>query len=336
MLGVDIGGTKVAVGAVTRKGEVRGEVQFAPTDTSSAQDFVRSLVEVLRQARDGVDGDLQGVGLGCAGTIDWERGIVVESPNLPVKNEPLRDKVAEALSLPTVLDNDANVAALAEARVGAARGLEHVIMLTLGTGVGGGIVLNGRLYRGVNGSAGELGHTIVMGGDDPCQCGRRGCLEVYASGTALERVARRLAAQADAGGDGTGASNGYGRALNELRERGQLEGEEVGRLALEGDQAARDAVAEVARWVGVGLANFANIFNPQMIVVGGGLGNLGELILSPARELMRQMAIAPNGETAQVKPAQLGPEAGVVGAALVAWEELGVMEPAARPGGDLH
>jgi glucokinase len=307
-----------------------------PTDTSSAEEFVRSLIEVLLQARDELDGDVLGVGLGCAGTIDWQRGLVIESPNLPIENEPLRDKVAQALDLPAVLDNDANVATLAEARVGAARGLSHVIMLTLGTGVGGGIVLNGRLYRGANGSAGELGHTIVLGADDPCLCGRRGCLEVYASGTALERVARRLAEET--GGiehnAGTEANAGprtaeeqaeappYGRALNQLRSRGELDGEEVGKLALQGDQAARDAVLEVARWLGVGMANFANIFNPEMIVVGGGLSSLGELLLGPARELMRQMAIAPNGEVAQVEQAELGPEAGVVGAAMVAWEEL--------------
>jgi glucokinase len=169
-----------------------------------------------------------------------------------------------------------------------------------------------------------------MGDDSPCLCGRRGCLEVYASGTALERFARVIADEEPAVNPRPEAAGGfearpadYGAALRELRDKGELEGEEVGRLALEGDAAACAAVAKVARWLGVGMANFANIFNPDIIVVGGGLSNLGDLLLAPATEVMRQMAISPNGEAARVKAAELGNTAGVVGAALVAWEELG-------------
>jgi glucokinase len=336
MLGVDIGGTKVAVGAVTREGEIRGKVMTAWTDISGPEGFVRSVVEVLREAEADLDGDILGIGLGCAGTVDWDRGAIIESPNLPIAQEPLRGLVVQALGLPTVLDNDANVAAFAEARVGAARGARHVIMLTLGTGVGGGIVLDGRIFRGASGSAGELGHTIVMGGQDPCMCGRRGCLEAYASGTALERYARQITDGGPPGPSGVALETAegslgrndseeadYGRALRELREQGRLDGEAVGLLALEGDSAAREAVAEVSRWLGMGLANFANIFNPEVLVVGGGLSTLGELLLAPARDLMRQMAIKPNGELARVEVAMLGNQAGVVGAGLLAWQELG-------------
>lgn len=334
MLGVDIGGTKVAVAAISREGEVQGEVFSRPTDTTSAESFVRSVIDILKQAREVLGDDIRGIGLGCAGTVDWTRGMIVESPNLPIREEPLAGKVSEALALPVVLDNDANLATLAEARIGVARGLRHVVMLTLGTGVGGGIFLDGRLYRGANGSAGELGHTIVLGNNEACLCGRRGCLEVYASGTALERYAREIAEKASAvqgrteprGPGEEGYQDEYGALLNELREKGELEGEVVGRLALEGDPAARDAVAEVARWLGVGLANFANIFNPEMIVIGGGLSTLGELLLAPARELMRQVSIQPNGEVARVEAACLGNSAGVVGAGLAAWETLGEAE----------
>jgi glucokinase len=337
MLGVDIGGTKVAVGAVTRDGGIRGELITAPTDTSGPEGFVMSVLAVLRDATEQLKDEILGIGLGCAGTVDWQRGAIIESPNLPIADEPLRGTVAGALGLPTVLDNDANVAALAEARLGAARGCRHVVMLTLGTGVGGGIVLDGKTFRGANGSAGELGHTIVMGGQDPCQCGRRGCLEAYASGTALERYARQIAdgagpglasQRATATGDASAQAESltgspeYTRALRELAARAELDGEAVGRLALQGDPAAKAAVLEVSRWLGMGLANFANIFNPEVIVIGGGLSTLGELLLAPARDIMRKMAIQPNGEVARVQAAIMGNTAGVVGAGILAWEEL--------------
>jgi len=331
MLGIDIGGTKVAVGSVTQDGTVQGEIMDFLSPVGSPEEFVEALLEQLREARSRIKDDILGVGVGCAGTIDWAERRVVESPNLPLKDELLGERIAKALRLPVVLDNDANTATLAEVRVGAAKGNSHVIMLTLGTGVGGGIVLDGRLYRGATGSAGELGHTIVKGNGDLCRCGRRGCLEQYASGSALERYARQIvdhgrltsAAQGeDAADAGADPPEDYGRRLRELAAADGLNGKSVGELALEGDAAARDAVAEVAAWLGAGLANLANIFNPDMIVIGGGLSSLGDLLLEPARKLMEAHAIRPNGTVAQVAAAQLGNEAGVVGAALVAWEVL--------------
>ncbi len=337
MLGIDIGGTKVAVGSVTKDGTVQGEIMEFPRPEAPREKFVEALLEQLREARSRIEDDILGVGVGCAGTIDWHERRVVESPNLPLEDEPLGERIAKALRLPVVLDNDANTATLAEVRVGAAKGKSHVVMLTLGTGVGGGIVLEGRLYRGATGSAGELGHTIVKGDHDVCLCGRRGCLEQYASGSALERYARQIvdhgrltnAAAAEAAGEAqdsapspADAPEDYAKRLRELAAADRLNGKHVGELALEGDLAARDAVAEVAYWLGAGLANLANIFNPDMIVIGGGLSSLGDLLLEPARKLMEAYAIRPNGTVAQVAAAQLGNEAGVVGAALVAWEVL--------------
>ena len=323
MLGVDIGGTKMALGLVGSDGHLLRAVHEKATRTEDQDAFVEGLVRALRSVLEGADEPPIGIGLGCAGTVDWGRGAVIESPNLPVSDLPLAGIVADALDLPVILDNDANVATWAEVRVGCARGLRHVVMLTLGTGVGGGLVLDGRLYRGANGCAGELGHTIVQAEGDLCACGRRGCLERYASGTALERFAERIADEVARGIPAAGRAPGYGDELVRLQRGGELEGEAIGRLAVAGDAGAVDAVREVARWLGLGLSNLANIFNPEMIVVGGGLSALGDVLLDPAREILQRTAIAPNKDEARVAAAQLGADAGVVGAALVAWEELG-------------
>jgi len=324
MLGADIGGTKVAVAAVDEAGGIHGSIRTRPTDTRDEEALLAGLSAGLRDALADAPGPVLGIGVGCAGTIDWSRGRVVQSPNLPLVDFALVDRLTEALGLPVVLDNDANVATWAEARVGAARGLRQVIMLTLGTGVGGGIVLDGRLYRGASGAAGELGHTVVLAGGVPCHCGRRGCLEMYASGTALERTAHELAARAVVDRPAAGpdaAAPPYGERLAHLAAAGLLAGEDVGRLAGEGDQAAQDAVAHVGSWLGQGLADLANIFNPEMIVVGGGLSSLGEMLLEPARKVLTACGLAPNKDEARVAVAELGAQAGVVGAALVAWAE---------------
>lgn len=313
MLGADIGGTKIAVGRVDRGGYLRGELLRVASDTSGEAALVDSLIAALRRALEQPGGrEVIGVGLACAGTVDAAGGIIVTSPNLPLRDTPLARRVREALALPVVVDNDANLACLAEARVGAAAGLRQVVMLTLGTGVGGGLFLDGRLYRGANGAAAELGHVIIHEGGELCRCGARGCLEAYASGRALERNARRLVEE---GAPGTAA-------LAALARDGVLEGETVGRLARNGEPGALAALQEVGRSLGVGLGGFVNIFNPEMIVVGGGLGTLGELLLGPARPVMAQVALPPGRDTVQVVPAALGNEAGVLGAGLLAWEAL--------------
>ena len=295
VVGVDIGGTKVAAGRVTAQGTVRGSLRTVPTPTEDADAVVSGVVAVVRDVL--ADGKAAGespvaVGIGCAGTIDWARGVVVVSPHVPLTETPLASLVAGQIGLPVILDNDANVAALAEARVGAGRGSRHLVMFTLGTGVGGGLILDGRLYRGSTGAAAELGHTVVAAGGEMCRCGGRGCLEEYASGRALERY--------------------YGKGLT---------GVEVGRLAARGDPGALAAVAQVSGWLGVGLTNAANTFNPEVIVVGGGLSELGELLLAPAREVMATSALCPNRDIARVVGAALGNDAGVLGAALLAWED---------------
>lgn len=315
VLGIDVGGTKVAVGPVDSDGTELASTLVEPTCAQDQASFLAGLEASLRRALAAFARfEPKAFGLACAGTIDSERGVVVASPNLPLADVPLAFALEKALGLPVVLENDVNAAVRAEATIGVAAGLRDVVMLTLGTGVGGGLWLDGRVYRGANGGAAELGHTIVRAGGLPCLCGSRGCLEMYASGRALVRYAA-----ARAGDPKTDPSG----ELTALQEQGRLTGGSVARLAVAGDKAALDAVNELARWLGVGLVNVINAFDPEMIVVGGGVGALGELLLRPAREVVRKLAIPPGRDTVRIAGAALGNRAGLVGGALTAWQELG-------------
>jgi len=313
MVGVDVGGTKVVAGRVTRDGRLSGEPQVVPSGTRDVTALVDSIVEavgaVLHAAASAGE-SASGVGIGCAGTVDAHRGVVVTSPHLPLIDTPVAALVGGHVGLPVLLDNDVNAAVWAEAQVGAARGCRHVVMLALGTGVGGGLVLDGRLYRGATGAAAELGHMIVVPDGEPCRCGARGCLETYASGRALERIARGLVHD---------LPEIEARALRAADAAGTLTGRAVGDLALSGDPGALRAVEEVGRWLGIGLSNVVNIFDPEMIVVGGGAGNLGELLLAPARAVVKKTALAPGRDRVRVTSALLGNEAGMLGAGLLAW-----------------
>ena len=226
---------------------------------------------------------------------------MVTSPNLPLRQAPLVDMLQKRLDLPVTIENDANAAAIAEHRVGAAVGMHHVVVLTLGTGIGGALILDGKLYRGAHGGAGEIGHTVVEADGETCKCGRRGCWEQYASGTGLARVGFRTVG---------------------LFEQGAFSGEAVGALAKQNFAAATTALNEVGFWLGLGIANVVNIFDPEMVVVGGGLGELGELLLAPAREVLKG-ALPPGRDLVKVVSAALGADAGLIGAGLLAWEELG-------------
>jgi glucokinase len=315
MLGVDVGGTKVAAGPVDRAGGLLAPPLVEASRATDTASFLAGLEITLRRALVEFAGFApRAIGLACAGTVDNKRGVVVTSPNLPLREVPLAGILSEALGIPVILENDANAALLSEVATGAAAGLRHVVMLTLGTGIGGGLFLDGRLFRGVGGGAGELGHTIVQADGQPCRCGARGCLELYASGPALVRYASAWA--------GDGAMD-PGSALLGLRERGRLSGGAVTRLAQEDHPGALEAVRELAGWLGIGLVNMTNIFNPEMIVVGGGVGELGQLLLDPAREMVRRMAMAPGRDQVRVAAAVLGNRAGLVGGGLAAWEAFG-------------
>lgn len=253
------------------------------------------------------------VGFGIPCTIDRRTGRAVMAVNLALGDIPFGDVMSERLGMPVFVDNDSNVATLAEHRAGAARGADDVVMLTIGTGIGGGLVLGGELYRGSIGAGAELGHTVIDIDGPRCQgnCPNHGCVEALASGTALEREARRVAADEP--------RSGLGRALASGRE---LTGPLVTELAHDGDPAAIDAIALIGSRLGVAISGFVNIFNPQVVVIGGGVIAAGELLLEPARAEVAARALPPSRDEVRIVAARFGVEAGMIGAAAMAFDEL--------------
>jgi glucokinase len=274
----------------------------------SEEELVELLVREVEEAREARP-DAVAVGLGIPATIDHERGVAVAAVNLPLSDVPIKQVVSERTGLPVFVDNDANVAALAEHRFGAAKGARDAVMLTIGTGIGGGVIIDGDVYRGASGAASEPGHMVIDFAGPRCQgnCPNNGCLETFASGTALAREGR---AAAESRPDST-----LGRALAEGRE---IDGKAVTDAANGGDPAALEVIEEAGRRLGAGLSGLANIFQPEVIVIGGGVGKaIGELMVGPAREELQRRALPPMNEV-PVKMAELGPEAGMIGAAEMA------------------
>ena len=310
-VGVDIGGTKVAAGLVDEDGTVLRTAQ-RPTpgrDVRAVEDTVVEVVEALvaEAAASGL-GPVGAVGVGAAGFVDARSGTVLFSPHLAWRREPLRDAVQARLGRPVLVDNDANGAAWAEWRFGAARGEDRVVCITLGTGIGGAIVVDGRLERGRHGLAGEFGHMVLVPGGHRCECGGRGCWEQYASGNALGREGREL------------ARSGSPVAHELLRRAGgdaeAVLGPLVTAAAQDGDPASRELLEEMGAWFGLGLANLAAALDPGTFVVGGGLSAAGELLLGPAREALERSLTGRGYRPApRLVAVALGPGAGVVGMA---------------------
>lgn len=313
VVGVDMGGTKLLAGAVDSRLEVhhRAHRALAGLDQEA---LLATVVDAVQEIRAATQDRIQAVGFGIPCTIDRATGVAVQAVNLPLRDIAFADVMAERLGLPAWADNDANLAALAEQREGAARSASHVVLLTIGTGIGGGLVLDGRLYRGSQGAGAELGHTVVDIDGPPCQgaCPNHGCLEAVASGTALAREAE---AAADAQPDSE---------LRRLRDSGRpLTGALVTELAHDGDSAAQAVLELIGRRLGVGISGFVNAFNPEVVVLGGGVMGAGELLLEPARREVAARALPPGRDAVRIVAAGLGPEAGMVGAAMMAWDELG-------------
>ena len=296
VIGVDVGGTKILAAVVSRDGSLGVRLE-RPSDHSSQDALLAeldSLVEELHRA----EPEAVALGFGVPSRIDQRSGHALKSVNIPLEGVDLRDRMREQHGLPVALDNDANAAAIAEWQVGAARGARNVVMLTLGTGVGGGLILDGRPYRGATGSGAELGHIVLEPGGPPCGCGGHGHLESFAAGPAADRVARSLY------GDGSDA--------HELVRRGR-----------DGEPEAVEALAGIGRYLGSGIATFVNVFEPELVVVGGGFGDAGELLLGPAREVVAVEGLEPARDNVRIVEAELGVEAGVIGAGMVAFEALG-------------
>lgn len=301
-IGLDIGGTKIAGAVVDASGDVLMELVEPTPAESDAESVTAVLLDLIERLRTGHD--VAAIGVGAAGIVEWPAGKMLWAPNNAYRDWPVREQLEKATNLPVVVDNDANVAALAEARLG--EPYPNMVLVTVGTGIGGGLVMNGEIYRGPTGLGAELGH-IILNPDGPrCGCGNHGCFEAYASGTALTRMGRDAAADDPAG---TIARLGAG----------EVTGQTVTLAAHHGDETAKALFARLGRWLGVGIASLANIFELDAVVVGGGLVETGELLLAPARAAAREFAYAPTARgVTPVVAATFGADAGKIGAALLA------------------
>jgi len=308
-VGVDVGGTKMLALAVDDGGQVAGERRVPTPDTGAA--LIDAFVAVVEDQ--GSDGPVDAVGVGAPGLVDRD-GCLAMAPNLPdVRDLQIKTLLEERIQLPVQVDNDATCAAWGERELGAAKGSDDVVIVTLGTGIGGGLVLGGRLYRGAHGFAGEVGHIKVDPTGPPCPCGGRGCWERYASGSALGRFGR----EAGEGGRATRVVELAGGDFHDVR------GEHVGAAAREGDPEALELMARFAWWVAQGLANLADAFDPDKIVLGGGMLESVDLFLDRTREVFADLVLAgPERPPVEIVPATLGERAGAIGAALVARDLL--------------
>ncbi|NDL57301.1 ROK family glucokinase [Phytoactinopolyspora mesophila] len=308
-IGIDVGGTKIAAGVVDEKGEILARTR-RDTPSKDSPAIVEAIVEVTRELA--ADFDVDVVGVGAPGFVDAGRSRVFFAPNLAWRDLELRDQVATATGMPVVVENDANAAAWAEFRFGAAADVNDMVLLTIGTGVGGALVLGGELYRGSHGFSGELGHVRLVPDGQLCGCGLRGCLEAYASGTALVRNARAAATSAAVAVPGSAA------LLLELAggDPDAITGPMVTAAANEGDVLARHLITEVGTWLGAAMGSFTAIFDPAAFVIGGGVGDAGDLLLKPAEEAMRRNVTGGSQlPHATIRLATLGNDAGIVGAA---------------------
>lgn len=309
---VDLGGTKIYTAVADQGGDWRGDDRRQTAEERGPDGVIEQIVDSLRAsiARAGITGEgLTALGVASPGPIDVEQGIVLEAPNLPGwHNVPLAGRLGTAFSCPAILENDANAAGLGEYVFGAGRGSRHMLYLTVSTGIGGGLILDGRLYRGATGAAGELGH-IALDEDGPlCGCGRRGCLEALASGTAIAARGEEAVAA------------GRSAAIARRAAGGEVTAEHVAAAAAAGDPVAREIIDRAGHALGLGLADFVNIFNPDVIVIGGGAARIGPPLLDPAIETMRRRAFAGPAAHVRVVAAMLGDRAVVSGALALARE----------------
>jgi len=313
VLGIDIGGTNLVVGSVAEDGSAMVASASEPTHSEAgATDVVDRLVGLAERAiattrREAHGAEILGVGVGAPGPLDTKRGIVLLTPNLGWVNMPLRQLIHDRLGLPAALDNDANCAVLGEWWVGAARGARHAIGITIGTGIGGGLIIDGQLYHGASDVAGEIGHTTIDTEGRRCKCGNYGCLEAYASGP---NIALRAVEELEAGAESRL------RALvgGDLQ---KITAQTVYQAAADGDELALEVVNDTAKFLGVGIGNLLNVFNPEVVVVCGGVTLAGDHLFEPLRREVARRAFKPAVTACRIVPGELAGTAGVYGAAKV-------------------
>ncbi|MBK7857018.1 MAG: ROK family protein [Archangiaceae bacterium] len=309
VLAIDIGGTKLAAGVVAQDGTIvsKGRV---PTDVPKGpEQAIERLNALCRQlmAQAG-NPEIAVIGIGCGGPLDPRTGVTLTPPNLPGWEDfPVVARVEKGLGKKAFIDNDANAAVLGEHLFGAGRGYQHLVYLTVSTGVGGGVILDGRLYQGMNGNAAELGHLSMSYDGWPCPCGSKGCIEAFCSGTNIARRARLTASP---------------RLLELAGSREAITTEHVVAAVREGDAAARKVWDDTLEVLGAGVASMINAFNPQRVIIGGGVASVGPLFLEPVARIGLARAMKPLAKGVDVVPAALGDQVGVMGAAAVAFSHL--------------
>jgi glucokinase len=312
VIGIDAGGTKLLGGVVDEQMVVHHRVHrtWRGADRQETLDILTGAVEEIRAAAP----EVEVIGFGLPALVEWDTGISRWSNHLPaLDGVPFRDLMSERLGLPVVVDNDGNASMLAEARSGAAAGARHAVMVSLGTGIGGGLLVNGEVYRGATGVGAELGHVVLQlhGPECPGDCPGQGCFEALVSGNAIGREGLRVANEQP--------DSQLGQRLAADKE---ITGGLVTELAHDGDPLAREVLDEVGRRLGYGLVGLVNTFNPEVIVIGGGAVRGGDMLLEPARAVVAERALAPARDVVRILPAHYGDEAGMMGAALLAFDHL--------------
>lgn len=311
-VGIDLGGTKISTALVGENGEIVAHDYRETRAGKGAEAVIGRMLDAARSVMAQAEvapAQVAAVGIGAPGPLDFQAGVVVSPPNLPGWDHvPLKQLIEDALGIETFLENDANAAALGEHRFGAGRGTAHMIYVTVGTGIGGGLILDGELYHGAGGMAGEIGHMTTMPYGPHCGCGNPGCLEALASGTAIAREARER------------VGRGVPTRISDLSE-GDLEritAKLVVKAADQGDVEAQTILAEAMNFLGIGMASLVNLFNPELIVIGGGLTNIGEVLFGPVRRAIARHAFRAPAEAVRVVRAELGDNVGVLGAVAMA------------------
>ncbi len=313
-IGIDIGGTKIAGAVVSESGEILEELRV-PSPAQDPDQMITEVVGLINQLAAKAPEQVVAAGVAAAGFIDADQSTILYAPNLNWRNEPFRDRLKAHLDLPVFIENDANAAGWAEFKFGAGKGTKDMVMLTLGTGVGGAVVADYKLRRGGFGIGGELGHVRVVQDGRQCGCGRKGCVEQYASGSAVLKAAKKLASS-----DGPA-----GERLRQLKtESGELTGHQVYQALLEGDAATRELVNQAGSYLGQAMGSITAVLDPQVFVIGGGLSEAGELILDPIRQsFLRELPARGFRPEAEIVTAQFSNQAGVIGAADLARESVG-------------
>ena len=315
VIGVDLGGTKIYTALADREGNLLAEVKV-PTEAGAGtrhviDRIIQTVAQVQREA--GADGPAVALGIGAPGPLNVSTGVVYQAPNLGWHDVPLKSLLEERLQVPVAVENDANLAALGEYMCGAGRGAKDMVYITVSTGVGGGLILNGRLYHGTGYGAGEIGHITIDPRGPRCNCGNYGCLEAVASGTAMAREARRL------------VEGGGGKAILEAAggEREAITAGAVARAAAAGDREAGEIIAGAGRMLGIGVAGIINLLNPDTVVLGGGAMQAGPLLWEAMEREIDRRALKMSREQVRLVPAAMGSRSGLLGAVVLARQQAG-------------